>query len=88
MNRSFAVLIVCALACGLAACQGSATRTPPTASVKASAAYRYVPNYTKAPCWMQRKWAEHNSVHASTRGGKSVVYKADCDLRKKKAATS
>lgn len=41
-----------------------------------------VPNYTKAPCEHQRKWAAHNSKVATLREGHEVVYKAPCDVPK------
>lgn len=61
-------------------CAGWSTPTPSPSSGGALAAYDFVPNFTGAPCEMQRKWAAHNSVHASNVTGKPVVYKAACDV--------
>jgi hypothetical protein len=40
-----------------------------------------VPNYRKAPCWMQQAWARDNARKATLKSGKPVYYKAPCDLR-------
>ena len=67
----------------LAAC---ATQTPDPSSNMVTKLFRPVPNYSAAPCEMQREWAAHNSKVASIEAGRAVVYKAPCDVDPKKPA--
>lgn len=80
MPKWSSALLACVLLFPIAGCRGGLIPSPSTSeAAAAAAAYDYVPTYTRAPCWMQRKWSEHNSVHASTLKGKPVVWKAPCD---------
>lgn len=67
----------------LPACAASVTQVPLTVR-GAEKAFRTVPVYTKAPCWMQRKWSGHNSAYETLRQKKEVVYKPPCDVDKPK----
>ena len=83
-------LAVLAASLALQGCGASVTQIPLTAS-GAERAFSTVPVYTKAPCWMQRKWSGHNSAYETLRQKKEIVYKPPCDVDKKKkpkAATS
>jgi len=80
MQRLLSALLVCGLLSLIAGCRDGLTRSPLTSDAGVVAAYDYVPTYSKAPCWMQRKWTAHNSVHASNEKGERVVYKAPCDV--------
>lgn len=86
MMRLLTVLIVCGVTLVTSGCRAWWTQTPSTTSVKVAKAYAFVPNYTKAPCWMQRKWSEHNSVHATNIKDKETVFKAPCDVKQPKPA--
>ncbi len=58
---------------------GCATPTPSTTNAKLVNQLGEVPVYTKAPCWMQRKWTAHNAAFKSWKKGKPVAMKAPCD---------
>lgn len=46
------------------------------------AAFKPIPNSSRAPCVMQKAVAEHNSVHATLTTKKETIYKAPCDVDK------
>ena len=59
---------------------GCATQTPPPSNQAIASLLKPVPNYEKAPCWMQREWAQDNSRKASVETNGVVSYKAPCDV--------
>jgi hypothetical protein len=63
-----------------------ATQTPAPSSNVLAGVLKPVPNYSRAPCDMQREWAAHNSRVASVEKGATVVYKAPCDVDPKPRA--
>ena len=77
-RTSQAVLLASLATLPLAACS---TPTPSASGV--IGIFEPVPNYAKAPCELQKKWAEHNSKVASLQQWKEVVYKAPCEVDKK-----
>lgn len=83
MIRSFFKARLFALSLLTLTCAGCATQTPLTTN-GAEQAFTVVPVYTKAPCWMQRKWSGHNSAYETLKQRKEVVYKAPCDVDKPK----
>jgi hypothetical protein len=52
----------------------------------ALAAFKPIPNSSKAPCEIQRAIAGHNSVYATLTTKKDTVYKAPCDVDKPKGS--
>ena len=46
-------------------------------------AFKPIQNSALAPCEMQKDVAEHNSRYDSIKKGKTVVYKAPCQMGKK-----
>jgi len=65
----------------LAACE------TPTVLTKGGAldAFKPIQNSALAPCEMQKDVAEHNSRYDSIKTGKTVVYKAPCQVDKRAA---
>lgn len=74
----FPKLIAPATAAVLAA--GCATHIPILTDQGALAAFKPIPNSTRAPCTMQRAVAEHNSRYDTLKTGSEVAYKAPCDV--------
>lgn len=80
--RPLALLLAASLTQG---CEALKTPTPLTTDTL-SEVLEPVPNYRKAPCWMQRAWAKDNTRKASLKGDKRV-FKAPCDMQQAKATT-
>lgn len=66
---------------------GCETLTPVLTDAGALNAFKPIQNSALAPCDMQKDVAEHNSRFDSIKTGKTVVYKAPCQVDKKPAST-
>lgn len=75
--RLLALLLAASLIQG---CGESKIQTPLTSDTLTEV-LEPVPNYRKAPCWMQQAWARDNARKASLKVGKPVYFKAPCDVR-------
>ena len=62
----------------LSGCAGLFETQTPRPSKAVSELLKPVPNYDKAPCWMQKEWAADNSRKKTAETGKTTVYKAPC----------
>ena len=76
LSRKLTLAVLAALPA--AACS---TQTPLT-KTSALAAFKLIPNSSRAPCDMQKAVAEHNSVYTTLKTGAETVYKAPCQVTK------